>query len=89
MDKSSDRSSHDEYAEAGLQRKLTEGEGLGEQGIEVIRRDGIVVVQGEVESEQRRQTILRRVRESFPDKNVRSEIVLIPVVRPGEPEDVS
>jgi hypothetical protein len=29
------------------------------------------------------------VRESFPDKNVRSEIVLIPVVRPGEPEDVS
>ena len=50
---------------------------------------GVVVVLGEVESEQRREAILRQVSESFPGKQVRSEIVLIPVGTPGEPEDVS
>ncbi|HEX6682579.1 MAG TPA: hypothetical protein VF062_07265 [Candidatus Limnocylindrales bacterium] len=80
---------HDEYAEAGLQRDLTEADGLSEQGIDIIRRDGIVVVQGEVESPERREAILRHVSESFPDKEVRSEIALIPVGTPAEAEDVS
>lgn len=79
---------HDEYAEACLQRALTE-DGAAEQGIDVIRRDGLVVVQGEVESAERRDEILRRVGDCFPGKEVRSEIALIPVGEPIEVEDVS
>lgn len=80
---------HDEYAEAELQRCLAEGEDLAEQGIDIIRRDGIIVVQGEVESEARREAILRCVSDNFPDKQVRAEIVLIPVTAPAEAEDVA
>lgn len=80
---------HDEYAEAGLQRKLTEDEDTAEQGIDVIRRDGVIVVKGEVESTERRDAILRRVSETFPGKEVRSEVVLIPVGKPAEAEEVS
>ncbi|HZM79311.1 MAG TPA: hypothetical protein VFC19_26570 [Candidatus Limnocylindrales bacterium] len=80
---------HDEYAEAELQRCLAEGDDVAEQGIDITRREGAVVVQGEVESEIRRDAILRCVRESFPDKQVRSEIVLIPVGVPAEAEDVA
>ena len=82
-------SKHDEYAEAELQRCLAEGEDVAEQGIDIIRRDGIVVVQGEVESESRREAILRCVSDTFPDKQVRAEIVLIPVGVPAEAEDVA
>jgi hypothetical protein len=81
-------SKHDEYAEAELQRCLAEG-GAAEQGIDVVRRDDVVVVQGEVESEARREAILKCVSESFPGKQVRAEIVLIPVGVPAEAEDVA
>jgi hypothetical protein len=80
---------HDEYAEAELQRSLAEGDDVAEQGIDIIRRDEIVVVQGEVESAARREAILRCVTDSFPGKEVRSEIVLIPVGVPTEAEDVA
>lgn len=80
---------HDEYAEAELQRGLAEGDDLFEQGIDIIRRDDVVVVHGEVESDARRDAILRRVRDSFPGKQVRAEIVLIPVGTPAEAEDVA
>lgn len=80
---------HDEYAEAALQRCLAEAEDVAEQGIEVTRREGVVVVEGEVESEARRDAILRCVSNSFPGKEVRCEIVLIPVGAPAEAEDVA
>lgn len=82
-------SKHDEYAEAELQRCLAEGDDVAEQGIDVIRRDDVVVVHGEVESEARREAILRCVRDTFPGKQVRAEIVLIPVAAPAEAEDVA
>ena len=82
-------SKHDEYAEAELQRCLAEGEDLAEQGIDIIRRDGVIVVHGEVESDSRRAAILRCVNDTFPDKEVRAEIVLIPVTAPTEAEDVA
>jgi hypothetical protein len=82
-------SKHDEYAEAELQRCLAEGEDVAEQGIDIIRRDDVIVVQGEVESAARREAILRRVSDTFPDKQVRAEIVLIPVTVPTEVEDVA
>jgi len=84
-----DESKHDEYAEAELQRCLAEGEDLSEQGIDVTRHNGIVVVRGEVESAARRDAIMRCVSDNFPDKEVRCEIVLIPVGTPAEAEDVS
>jgi hypothetical protein len=80
---------HDEYAEAELQRCLAEREDTAEQGVDIIRRDDVVVVHGEVESEARRDAILRCVSESFPGKQVRAEIVLIPVAAPAEAEDVA
>lgn len=79
---------HDEYAEAALQRKLVEND-IAEQGIEIVRRDGLVVVQGEVETAERRDAILRHVSESFPGKEVRSEVALIPVGKPSGAEDVT
>lgn len=82
-------SKHDEYAEADLQRCLAESEDVFEQGIDIVRRDDMVVVHGEVESEARRDAILRCVRDSFPGKQVRAEIVLIPVGMPAEAEDVA
>ena len=82
-------SKHDEYAEAELQRCLAEGEDTAEQGIDIIRRDDVVVVHGEVESEARRDALLRCVTDSFPGKQVRAEIVLIPVAAPAEAEDVA
>lgn len=80
---------HDEYAEANLQRALAEADGVAEQGIDVIRRDGLIVVTGEVESPARRDAILRRVSEAFPGKQVRCEVALIPVGKPSDAEDVS
>jgi len=82
-------SKRDEYAEAELQRCLAEDENVAEQGIEVTRRDDVVVVHGEVESAARRDAILRCVSNCFPGKEVRSEIVLIPVGAPAEAEDVA
>lgn len=80
---------HDEYAEAELQRRLAESDGTAEQGIAIVRRDGMIVVKGEVECAQRRDTILREVSAHFPDREVRSEITLIPVGRPAEVEEVT
>lgn len=80
---------HDEYAEAELQRRLAEHDEITEQGIDVVRREGLIVVKGEVECGERRDAILRLVREAFPGKEVRSEIALIPVGRPLEVEEVS
>jgi len=80
---------HDEYAEAELQRRLAEGDGTAEQGIDIVRRDGMIVVKGEVECAERRDTILREVSQAFPGKDVRSEITLIPVGRPAEAEEVT
>lgn len=80
---------HDEYAEAELQRRLAEGDGTAEQGIDIVRRDGMIVVKGEVECAERREAILREVSAHFPDKQVRSEIALIPVGQPAEAEEVT
>jgi osmotically-inducible protein OsmY len=74
------------YDEAGLQRLLTEDIDLAEQGIEVTRRDGVVVLTGRVESEARRVEVARRVAECLPDHEVRNDIAVVPVHPPGEPE---
>jgi hypothetical protein len=85
----SSNNKYDEYAEAELQRCLAEGDDVAEQGIDIIRRDDFVVVHGEVESEARRDAVMRCVSDNFPGKQVRCEIVLIPVGAPAEAEDVA
>jgi hypothetical protein len=64
----------DEYTEAGLQRLLTEHPHIAEQGIQVVRRDHLVVLTGEVESGRRREEICKLVAEEFPDVEVHCDI---------------
>lgn len=81
-----DAAHHDEYAEASAQRDLTED--IAEQGIEVTRRDGVVQLRGHVESEERRRLIGERVREHFPNSEVRNDIVVVRATPPAEAEEV-
>jgi hypothetical protein len=76
----------DSYDEASVQRLLTEDAGLAEQGIEVSRREGAVVLTGGVESEERRTQIGERVAACLPGDEVRNDIVVVPVQPPTEPE---
>jgi hypothetical protein len=77
-----------EYDEAALQRLLTEDAALGEQGIEVTRREGVVVLTGCVESEARRDQVARRVADCLPGHEVRNDIVVVPVAAPTDPEAI-
>ncbi|GIH07231.1 hypothetical protein Rhe02_52980 [Rhizocola hellebori] len=80
---------HDEYAEASAQRELAEDGGIAEQGMEIVRRDGCVVIRGEVESEHRRDLIAQRVAAHFPHCEVRNDIVVVRVGRPMEAEELA
>ncbi len=79
---------HDEYAEASAQRDLAEDAGIAEQGIEIVRRDGCVVLSGQVESEHRRGLIAERVAAHFPHHEVRNDIAVVRAGRPSEAEEL-
>jgi hypothetical protein len=74
----------DEYLLARLQRVLAEDG--SELGIDVVRHDEDYVLTGEVESEQRRLDVERRVAEHVPEARVRNEIRITRVNKPVEPE---
>src|SRR5947208_3501904 len=57
----------DEYAEAAIQRLLTEHPDLGEQGITLTRREHRLVLSGEVESPARAEHIRALVQQAVPD----------------------
>jgi len=78
----------DEYVEAEIQRLLTEDPAVAEQGITVIRREDTLVLYGEVESAHRREEILRRVAERFPDVPISSDIGVIRAQAPTEIEQL-
>ncbi|MFI7573721.1 hypothetical protein [Micromonospora sp. NPDC049497] len=78
----------DEYVEAEVHRLLTEDPAVAEQGITVARRERGLVLQGEVESAHRREEILRRVAERFPDVPVTSDIGVIRTSAPTEIEQL-
>ncbi|WP_329103753.1 hypothetical protein OG792_27715 [Micromonospora sp. NBC_01699] len=78
----------DDYLEAAVQRLLTENTDIAEQGITVDRRDGSLVLYGEVESQQRREEILRRVAETYPDLPLKVDIGLIRAQAPTEVEEL-
>ncbi len=79
----------DEYADAAVHRMLTEDGTICEQGIEVIRRDSLIVLRGQVESAARREAIAVRVAAEFPDRHVQNDIVVTTVGAPPEPEVIS
>lgn len=78
----------DEYVEAAVQRLLTESTEVTEQGITVMRHDHRLVLCGEVESRQRREQILRLVRERFPDVRVSADIGITRTQEPSEAEEL-
>ncbi|MFC3500971.1 hypothetical protein ACFOOK_08350 [Micromonospora krabiensis] len=78
----------DEYLEAEIHRLLAEDPSVAEQGITVVRRENGLVLYGEVESRHRREEILRRVSERFPDLPVTSEIGVIRAQAPTEIEQL-
>ncbi|MFI7605676.1 hypothetical protein ACIBTV_11190 [Micromonospora sp. NPDC049366] len=78
----------DEYLEAEIHRLLAEDPSVAEQGITVVRRENGLVLYGEVESRHRREEILRRVSERFPDLPVTSEIGVIRTQAPTEIEQL-
>lgn len=78
----------DEYLEAAVQRLLTEHAGLAEQGITVARRDGTMLLRGEVESPARRDEIVRLVEENFPEVPLRVDIGITRANPPSEAEEL-
>jgi hypothetical protein len=79
----------DEYTEAQIQRALTEDVDIAEQGITVIRREHALVLCGEVESEHRRDEIVRRVRELVPGVPIACDIGITRAQAPSEVEELS
>lgn len=80
---------YDEYAEASAQRELAEDAGVAEQGIEITRRDGVVVIRGNVESEDRRRLIEEKVAAHFPRCEIRNAIVVVRVTPPVDAEELA
>ncbi|MCX4470389.1 hypothetical protein C5N14_23515 [Micromonospora sp. MW-13] len=78
----------DEYVEAEIQRLLAEDPAVAEQGITVVLRERGLMLYGEVESPHRREEILRRVAERFPDVPVTSDIGVIRAQAPTEVEEL-
>jgi hypothetical protein len=78
----------DEYTEAAVQRLLTEHPHIAEQGIELRRRENVLVLSGEVESAGRRDEIERLVVEHFPGVRVRCDIGIVRSQPPVEHEEL-
>jgi hypothetical protein len=77
----------DEYLLAQVQRMLAEDG--GELGIDVVRREDVLVLRGEVESEQRRREVERRVADAFPELKTRNELTIPHVYKPMESEELT
>jgi hypothetical protein len=78
----------DEYAEAAIQRLLTEHPSLGEQGITLTRREHRLVLSGEVESPQRCEQIRLLVHQAVPDVELICDIGVTRAAMPTEHEEL-
>ena len=78
----------DEHVEAEVHRLLTEDPDVAEQGITVVSRERGLMLYGEVESPHRREEILRRVAQRFPDVPITSDIGVIRAQAPTEIEQL-
>jgi hypothetical protein len=79
----------DEYAEAAVQRLLTEHPDLGEQGITLTRREHRLVLSGEVESPERAEHIRALVQQAVPDVEVICDIGVTRAAMPTDHEDLA
>jgi hypothetical protein len=79
----------DEYAEAAVQRLLSEHTAVAEQGVSVTRQDHTLVLRGEVESAHRRDEIVRLVSERFPGVRLDTDIAVTRTSAPTEAEELS
>jgi hypothetical protein len=79
----------DEYTEAAVQRLLTEHPRLGEQGIQLTRREHSLMLSGEVESAARREEIVRLVNAALPDVEVDCDIGITRAGAPTEHEELA
>ncbi|MFF5074568.1 hypothetical protein ACFY2R_26040 [Micromonospora olivasterospora] len=67
---------------------LAEDPDVAEQGITVVLTERGLVLYGEVESPHRREEILRRVAERFPDVPISSDIGVIRTQAPTQIEQL-
>ncbi|HEX5540574.1 MAG TPA: hypothetical protein VFX60_03270 [Micromonospora sp.] len=79
----------DEYLEAAVHRLLAEEADLAEQGIDLTRHKNTLILSGEVESDQRREEMIRRVREEFPDVRLLVDIGVTRVQEPTQAEELA
>ena len=78
----------DEYVVAEVHRFLTEDPALAEQGLVLQRREGTLLVQGEVESAHRRDEVRRLISQAFPDVRIECDIGLIRAQAPVDTEEL-
>jgi osmotically-inducible protein OsmY len=78
----------DEYADAQLQRAISEDAGIAELGIDIVTRGDCVVLNGHVESPERREAIERLVTEHLPGLRLLNEIVVLKAEPPGRAEEL-
>jgi osmotically-inducible protein OsmY len=77
------------YDEAELQRLLAEDPATAELGIEVVCREGHLVLMGEVESAERRDAIAAKVAEHVPGASVHNDIAITRTQAPSDAEVLS
>jgi hypothetical protein len=78
----------EEYIEAEVHRLLTEHPDLAEQGLTLHRGDGILLVQGEVESPHRRDEVRRLIGQRFPDVRIECDIGVTRAQAPVDAEEL-
>jgi hypothetical protein len=79
----------EDYLEAAIQRLLAEDGMVSEQGITVQRREQLVILGGEVESEQRRDEICHTITSHFPDVEIACDIGIVRAQAPTDVEEIS
>ncbi|GAA2886651.1 hypothetical protein Acy02nite_23950 [Actinoplanes cyaneus] len=75
--------------EAEIQRLLAEHDRVAEQGVTVQRRENVLVLSGEVESEHRRDEICRQITARYPDLEIACDIGITRTHAPDEVEEIS
>jgi hypothetical protein len=80
--------SGDPYVEAAVQRMLTEHPDLSEQGLILRQGERSLLVQGEVESQHRREEIQRLLTENFPEVRIECDIGVTRAQAPVDAEEL-
>lgn len=81
-------SNEPEYLIAAICEALAEDSRVSEIELDVELRDGIAVVRGAVQTEERRRGIEEVLAERFPELEVRNEVTVLVAPEPPADEDV-